>query len=152
MFDSSVLVQVMNNIKSGQSASSLTQARLNGMCAPKNISTGQWIRVFVKYLDDNPQYLNKSVSINSTAALKNTIGAKDKVKLKIVTKEDLKDWTKELFQDKSFNMIDVSDKEITLRRALATGSIIVGSEVFNLIKSQKMPKEIQLHLQKLLQF
>ena len=62
------------------------------------------------------------------------------MKLKIVTKEDLKDWTKELFQDKSFNMIDVSDKEITLRRALATGSIIVGSEVFNLIKDQKMPK------------
>ena len=84
--------------------------------------------------------------------MENTIGAKDKVKLKIVTKEDLKDWTKELFQDKSFNMIDVSDKEITLRRALATGSIIVGSEVFNLIKSQKMPREIQLHLQKLLQF
>ena len=72
--------------------------------------------------------------------MENTIGVKDKVKLKIVTKEDLKDWTKELFQDKSFNMIDVSDKEITLRRALATGSIIVGSEVFNLIKSQKMPK------------
>ena len=69
MFDSSVFVQVMNNIKSGQNASSMTQARLNGMCAPKNISTGQWIRVFVKYLDDNPQYLNKSVSINSTAAL-----------------------------------------------------------------------------------
>ena len=62
------------------------------------------------------------------------------MKLKIVTKEDLKDWTKELFQEKSFNMIDVSDKEITLRRALATGSIIVGSEVFNLIKDQKMPK------------
>ena len=62
------------------------------------------------------------------------------MKLKIVTKEDLKDWTKELFQEKSFNMIDVSDKETTLRRALATGSIIVGSEVFNLIKNQKMPK------------
>ena len=62
------------------------------------------------------------------------------MKLKIVTKEDLKDWTKELFQEKSFNMIDVSNKEITLRRALATGSIIVGSEVFNLIKSDKMPK------------
>ena len=69
MFDSSVVVQVMNNIKSGKNASSLKQARLNGMCAPKNFSTGQWIRVFVKYLDDNPQYLNKSVSINSTAAL-----------------------------------------------------------------------------------
>ena len=62
------------------------------------------------------------------------------MKLKIVTKEDLKDWTKELFQEKSFNMIDVSDKEITLRRALATGSIIVGKEVFNLIKNREMPK------------
>ena len=62
------------------------------------------------------------------------------MKLKIVTKEDLKDWTKELFQEKSFNMIDVSDKEITLRRALATGSIIVGKEVFNLIKNHQMPK------------
>ena len=70
MFDSSVFVQVMNNIRSGQSASSMTQARLNGMCAPKNISTGQWIRVFVKYLDDNPQNLNRSASINSAAALK----------------------------------------------------------------------------------
>ena len=62
------------------------------------------------------------------------------MKLKIVTKEDLKDWTKELFQEKSFNMIDVSDKEITLRRALATGSIIVGKEVFSLIKNREMPK------------
>jgi cyclic pyranopterin phosphate synthase len=52
------------------------------------------------------------------------------MKLKIVTKEDLKDWTKDLFQEKSFNMIDVSDKEITLRRALATGSILVGKKSF----------------------
>ena len=70
MFDSSVLVQVMNNIKSGQNASSMTQARLNGMCAPKNISAGQWIRVFVKYLDDNPQHLNRSASINSACSTK----------------------------------------------------------------------------------
>ena len=70
MFDSSVFVQVMNNIKSGQRASSMTQARLNGMCAPKNISTGQLIKIFVKYLDDNPQHLNRSASINSAAALK----------------------------------------------------------------------------------
>jgi len=70
MFDSSVFVHVMNSIKSGQSTSTMTQARLNGMCAPKNISTGQWIRVFVKYLDDNPQNLNRSASINSAAALR----------------------------------------------------------------------------------
>ena len=62
------------------------------------------------------------------------------MKLKIVTKEDLKDWTKDLFQEKSFNMIDVSDKEITLRRALATGSILVGKKVFELIKNHEMPK------------
>ena len=59
------------------------------------------------------------------------------MKLKIVTKEDLKDWTKDLFQEKSFNMIDVSDKEITLRRALATGSILVGKKVFELIKNHE---------------
>ncbi len=62
------------------------------------------------------------------------------MKLKIVTKEDLKDWTKELFEEKSYNMIDVSDKKVTLRRALACGSIIVGSKVFNLIENQNMPK------------
>ena len=62
------------------------------------------------------------------------------MKLKIVTKEDLKDWTKNLFEEKSFNMIDVSDKEITLRRALACGSIKVGKKVFELIKNQQMPK------------
>ena len=62
------------------------------------------------------------------------------MKLKIVTKEDLKDWTKELFEERSYNMIDVSDKKVTLRRALACGSIIVGSKVFNLIENQNMPK------------
>ena len=36
------------------------------------------------------------------------------LKLKIVTKEDLKDWTKELFEEKSYNMIDVSDKKLRL--------------------------------------
>jgi hypothetical protein len=70
MFDSSVFVEVMNNIKSGKNTTEVKQARLNGMCAPKNISTEQWIRVFVKYLDDNPQKLNRSAAINSAAALK----------------------------------------------------------------------------------
>ena len=55
---------------SGKNTTEVKQARLNGMCAPKNISTEQWIRVFVKYLDDNPQKLNRSASINSAAALK----------------------------------------------------------------------------------
>ena len=38
--------------------------------------------------------------------------------IKNYIKEDLKDWTKELFEEKSYNMIDVSDKKVTLRRAL----------------------------------
>jgi cyclic pyranopterin phosphate synthase len=62
------------------------------------------------------------------------------LKLKIVNKDDLRDWTKNIFSKNSFNMVDVSDKEITLRRALATGSIVVGKKVFNLIQSQEMPK------------
>ena len=33
-------------------------------------------KVFVKYIDDNPQNLNRSASINSAAALKNTIGVR----------------------------------------------------------------------------
>ena len=40
--------------------------------------------------------------------------------LKIAKKEDLKDWAKELFKKNSFNMVDVSSKKETFRRALAT--------------------------------
>ena len=60
--------------------------------------------------------------------------------LKIVNQEDLKDWAKEVFQKNSFNMIDVSSKKETFRRALASGKIYVGKEVFGLIKNKKMPK------------
>ena len=60
--------------------------------------------------------------------------------LKIVNKNDLKDWAKEIFKENSFNMIDVSSKKETFRRALASGKIYVGKEVFNLIKNNKMPK------------
>jgi cyclic pyranopterin phosphate synthase len=61
-------------------------------------------------------------------------------KLKIISKNDLKDWAKEIFKENSFNMIDVSSKKKTFRRALASGKIYVGKEVFNLIKNNKMPK------------
>ena len=61
-------------------------------------------------------------------------------KLKILSKNDLKDWAKEIFKENSFNMIDVSSKKETFRRALASGKIYVGKEVFNLIKNNKMPK------------
>ena len=61
-------------------------------------------------------------------------------KLKLINQDDLKDWAKEIFQKNSFNMIDVSSKKETFRRALASGKIYVGSEVFKLIKDKNMPK------------
>jgi len=60
--------------------------------------------------------------------------------LKVVNDEKLKDWVKEIFKKNSFNMIDVSSKEETFRRALASGKIYVGNEVFSLIKNKEMPK------------
>ena len=61
-------------------------------------------------------------------------------KLKIINQEELKDWAKEIFQKNSFNMVDVSSKKQTFRRALASGKIYVGKEVFDLIKNKNMPK------------
>ena len=52
--------------------------------------------------------------------------------LKIVSDNDLKDWAKEIFKKNSFKMIDVSKKKETFRRALASGKIYVGGEVFQL--------------------
>ena len=60
--------------------------------------------------------------------------------LKIVNKEELKDWAKEIFKKNSFNMVDVSKKKETFRRALSCGKIFVGKEVYDLIKSNNMPK------------
>jgi cyclic pyranopterin phosphate synthase len=59
---------------------------------------------------------------------------------KIINDEKLKDWAKEVFKKNSFNMIDVSSKKETFRRALASGKIYVGKEVFSLIKNKEMPK------------
>ena len=61
-------------------------------------------------------------------------------KPKVVEHENLQDWAKEIFQKNSFNMIDVSSKKETFRRALASGKIYVGKEVFELIKNKQMPK------------
>ena len=60
--------------------------------------------------------------------------------LKVINKKDLKDWAEEVFKKNTFNMVDVSAKKETYRRALASGKIYVGKEVFNLIKNKKMPK------------
>jgi len=61
-------------------------------------------------------------------------------KLNIINQKELKDWAKEIFQKNSFNMVDVSPKKETFRRALASGKIYVGKEIFDLIKNKKMPK------------
>ena len=61
-------------------------------------------------------------------------------KLKIVNQEKLNDWAKEIFKKNSFNMVDVSSKKKNFRRALASGKIFVGKEVFDLIKNKRMPK------------
>ena len=50
--------------------------------------------------------------------------------LKIVNQDQLKDWAEKLFKKNSFNMIDVSSKKETFRRALASGKIYVGEQVF----------------------
>ena len=47
---------------------------------------------------------------------------------------------RDYFKKNSFNMVDVSSKKETYRRALASGKIYVGKEVFNLIKNKEMPK------------
>ena len=60
--------------------------------------------------------------------------------LKLINSKDLKDWAEEVFKKNTFNMVDVSAKKETYRRALASGKIYVGKEVFNLIKNKKMPK------------
>ena len=60
--------------------------------------------------------------------------------LKIINENELKDWAKEIFAKNSFNMVDVSSKKETFRRALSSGKIYVGKEVFDLIKNKKMPK------------
>ena len=64
------------------------------------------------------------------------------MKLKIINQDALKDWAKEIFKDSSFHMVDVSSKKETFRRALASGKIFVGEEVFNLIQKSKCLKVI----------
>ena len=60
--------------------------------------------------------------------------------LKILNQEKLKDWAEGIFKKNYFNMVDVSSKKETFRRALASGKIYVGKEIFDLIKNKEMPK------------
>ena len=59
---------------------------------------------------------------------------------KVISKNELKDWADEIFKKNSFNMVVISSKKETFRRALASGKIYVGKEVFSLIKNKEMPK------------
>ena len=60
--------------------------------------------------------------------------------LKVIKNNELKDWAEEIFNKNSFNMVNVSAKKETFRRALASGKIYVGKDVFKLIKNKEMPK------------
>ena len=45
----------------------------------------------------------------------------------------LEDSLNKIFSTSSYKMVDVSSKEVTHRKALATGEIILGSQVIELI-------------------
>ena len=56
------------------------------------------------------------------------------------TNNKLEESLYKIFSTSGYKMVDVSKKEITHRKALASGEIILGSHVIEMIKSKKMPK------------
>ena len=56
------------------------------------------------------------------------------------TNNKLEDSLNKIFSSSGYKMVDVSSKEITHRRALAVGEIILSKEVIEMIKNKKMPK------------
>ena len=52
----------------------------------------------------------------------------------------LEDSLTKLFSTSGYKMVDVSDKAITHRKALASGEILLGSKIIDMIKNKKMPK------------
>ena len=52
----------------------------------------------------------------------------------------LEDSLNKIFTTSDYKMVDVSSKEVTHRKALATGEIILGSQIIEMIKAKKMPK------------
>jgi cyclic pyranopterin phosphate synthase len=51
-----------------------------------------------------------------------------------------------LFMNNFYNMIDVGNKNITLRRSISKGTIFLDSKLFNLIKNNKIEKGDPLRL------
>tara|TARA_B100001250_G_scaffold57838_1_gene44865 strand:- start:420 stop:956 length:537 start_codon:yes stop_codon:yes gene_type:complete len=56
------------------------------------------------------------------------------------TDNKLEESLNKIFSTSGYKMIDVSSKEVTHRKALAVGEIILGQQVIEMIKSKKMPK------------
>ena len=52
----------------------------------------------------------------------------------------LEDSLTQLFSASKYKMVDVSDKAVTHRKALAAGEIILGSTVIEMINNKTMPK------------
>jgi len=52
----------------------------------------------------------------------------------------LEDSLNKIFSSSNYKMVDVSSKEITHRKALAVGEIILSLKVIKMIKNKKMPK------------
>ena len=55
-------------------------------------------------------------------------------------KNKLEESLSKIFSSPGYKMVDVSSKEITHRKALAVGEIILNSKVITMIKDKKMPK------------
>ena len=55
-------------------------------------------------------------------------------------KNKLEESLSKIFSSPGYKMVDVSSKEITNRKALAVGEIILNSKVITMIKDKKMPK------------
>ena len=52
----------------------------------------------------------------------------------------IEDSLNKIFSTSGYKMVDVSNKEITHRKALAAGEIILNSKIIDMIKNRKMPK------------
>tara|TARA_B100000029_G_scaffold94209_1_gene84340 strand:+ start:68 stop:604 length:537 start_codon:yes stop_codon:yes gene_type:complete len=52
----------------------------------------------------------------------------------------IEDSLNKIFSESGYKMVDVSKKEVTHRKALAVGEIILNSNVIKMIKEKKMPK------------
>ena len=52
----------------------------------------------------------------------------------------IEDSLNKIFSNSGYKMVDVSSKEITSRKVLAAGEIILSPEIIEMIKNKKMPK------------